>query len=70
MGNIKEINIKNNFFYFFYDIIKILDFNANIRIHRKLYKYINIYYIVYVTKRDPKHVNTQSLIHCIILLIK
>ena len=39
MGNIKEINIKNRTFYFFDDIIKIQDFNANLlKIDRKPYK--------------------------------
>ena len=62
MGNIKEINIKNKIYYFFDDIIKILDFNANIIIDRKSYKHINMYYIRYVTKKYSKYVNTQSVI--------
>ena len=62
MVNIKEINIKNKIYYFFGDIIKILDFNANIIIDTKSYKHINMYYIRYVTKEDRKNVNTQSVI--------
>ena len=62
MGNIKEINIKNRTFYFFDDIIKIQDFNANLlKIDRKPYKHINIYYLGYVRKKDSKYVNIYSV---------
>ena len=38
------------------------DFNTNpLKIDRKSYKHINIYYIRYVTKKDSKYVNTQSV---------
>ena len=38
------------------------DFNANpLKIDRKSYKHINIYYIRYITKKDSKYVNTQSV---------
>ena len=58
MRNIKEINIKNSTYYFFDDIIKIQDFNANlIKIEKESYKHININYIGYVTKKDSKYVN-------------
>ena len=46
MGNLKEINIKNRTYYFFDDMIKIQYLNAKLlKIDKKSYKYINIYYI-------------------------
>ena len=53
MGNIKEINIKKHRYYFFNDIINIEDFASNLlKIEKKLYKNIDIYYIGYITKKD------------------
>ena len=53
MGNIKEINIKNRTYYFFDDMINIEDFDPNLlKIDKKLYKNINIYYIRYITMKD------------------
>ena len=46
MGNIKEINIKNQTYYFFDDMINIEDFDPNLlKIGKKSYKNIDIYYI-------------------------
>ena len=57
MSNIiKDINIKNHTYYFFDDTINIKDFDPNnIKIYKKSYKNILIYYIRYVTiKKDLK----------------
>ena len=71
MGNVKEINIKNRTYYFFDDMIKIQYLNAKLlKIDKKSYKHINIYYIGYVTKKDPKYVNIHSVLFCNLLLIK
>ena len=44
MGNIKEINIKNQTYYFFNDMINIKDFHANLlKIDKKSYKNIDVY---------------------------
>ena len=49
MRNIKEISIKNHIYYFFNDIINIEDFDSNLlKIDKKSYKNIDIYYIVYI----------------------
>ena len=46
MGNIKEIKIKNQTYYFFTDMINIEDSDPNLlKIDKKLYKNINIYCI-------------------------
>ena len=54
MGNkVKDINIKNQTYYFFSDIIYIENFNANnIKIDENSYKNILIYYIGYVTIKE------------------
>ena len=69
MGNIKEINIKNQTCYLFNDIINIKDFDPNfLKIHKKSYKNIDIYYIVYITVKDSDQVKINSVnpLHLII----
>ena len=62
MGNIKEINIKNRTYYFFDDMINIKNFDSNLlKIDKKLYKNIDIYYIGYITMRDSDYVKINSV---------
>ena len=62
MGNIKEINIKNRTYYFFDDIINIKDFDSNLlKIDKKSYKNIDIYYIGYITMKDSDYVKINSV---------
>ena len=50
MGNIKQINIKNCTYYFFSDMINMKDFDPSlIKIGKKSYKIIGIFYIGYIT---------------------
>ena len=57
MGSIKEINIKNRTYYFFDDIINIKSFHSNLlKIDKKSYKDTDIYYIGYITVKDPDYV--------------
>ena len=50
MGQDKELNIKNRIYYYFNDIIDIKDFQSNLlKIDKKQYKDIDIYYIGYIT---------------------
>ena len=50
MGEVKQINIKNRTYYFYVDIINLKDFKSNLlKIDKKHYKGINIYYIGYIT---------------------
>ena len=52
MGEIKQINIKNRTYYFYNDIIDLKDFDAKLlKIDKKSYKNIDIYYIGYSTIR-------------------
>ena len=50
MGEIKQINIKNRTYYFYNDQINLKDFDARLlKVDKKDYKKIDIYYIGYVT---------------------
>ena len=61
MRDIKEINIKNRTYYFFDDMISIKNFDSSLlKIDKKSYKHINIYYIGYITIKDSKYVNIHS----------
>ena len=49
MGQVKEISIKNQTYYFFDDMINIKNFHSNLlKIDKKLYKDIDYYYIGYI----------------------
>ena len=61
-GNIKEINIKNQTYYFFDDMINIKDFDSNVpKIDKTSYKNIDIYYIGYITMKDSDYVKSNSI---------
>ena len=48
MGEVKELNIKNQTYYFFDDIIDIRNFHSNLlKMDKKSHEDINIYYIGY-----------------------
>ena len=50
MGEIKQINIKNRTYSFYNDIIDLKDFDAKLlKIDKKSYKNVDIYYIGYIT---------------------
>ena len=62
MGNIKEINIKYRTYYFFDDMINIKDFDSNLlKIDKKSYKNIDIYYIGHITMKDSDYVKINSV---------
>ena len=62
MENIKEITIKNRTYYFFDYMINIKNFNPDLlKIDKKSYKSICIYYIGYITIKDSKYVNIDSV---------
>ena len=50
MGDVKQTNIKNRTYYFYNDIIDLKNFDARLlKVDKKDYKEIDIYYIGYVT---------------------
>ena len=53
MGNIKQIKIKNRTYYLFNDMINIKNFDSNfVKIDKKSYENIDIYYIGYITMKS------------------
>ena len=52
MGSIKDINIKNRTYYFYDNMINIKNFDSSLlKLDKKSYKNIAIYYIGYITKK-------------------
>ena len=50
MGEVKQIEIKNRTYYFYSEIINLKNFDSNLlKIDKKSYKNIDIYYIGYIT---------------------
>ena len=50
MGKVKQLEIKNRTYYFYNDITSLQDFESNlIKIDKKHYKGVNIYYIGCIT---------------------
>ena len=70
MGKVKELNIKNQTNYYFNEIINIKDFHSNLlRIDKKQYKDIDIYYIGYITVKkidDCQNINSVNPLYLII----
>ena len=53
-NKVKDIDIKSRTYYFFNDMINIKNFDPNnIKLDKKSYKNILIYYIAYVTIKIP-----------------
>ena len=69
MGEIKELNIKNQTYYFFDGIIDIRNFHSNLlKIDKNSYKDIDIYYIGYVTIKkfgDYENINSVNPLYLI-----
>ena len=70
MGKFKELNIKNQTYYFFNDTINIKNFYSNLlTIDKKPYKEIDIYYIGYITIKkfgDCKNIRSINPLYLII----
>ena len=53
MGKVIELSIKNQTYYFFNDVIDIRNFHSNLlKVDKKSYKDIDIYYIGYITIKE------------------
>ena len=70
MGETKELNIKNQTYYFLNDMIDIGNFKSNLlKIDKRSYKYIHIYYIGYITIKkidDYENINIVNPLYLII----
>ena len=68
MGVVKQIDIKNRTYYFYNDIIDLKNFDARLlKIDKKSYKNIDIYYTGYITIKNID--DFIVWIFCIYLLI-
>ena len=71
MGKVKELSIKNRTYYYSNDIINIKDFHSNLlRIDKKRYKDIDIYYIGYITVRKIGDCENISSVNPLYLMIR
>ena len=62
MEEIKQINIKNQTYYFYNDIINLENFKSNLlKIDKKTYKNIGIYNIGYITLKKLMIVKTLTV---------
>ena len=70
MGKIRQINIKNQTYYFYNDQINLKDFDASmLKIDKKNYKEIDIYYIGYVTFKEIANCNNINSVNPLYLMI-
>ena len=70
MGKIRQINIKNRTYYFYNDQINLKDFDASmLKIDKKNYKEIDIYYIGYVTFKEIANCNNINSVNPLYLMI-
>ena len=71
MRETKQINIKNQFYYFQNDQIDLKDFDARLlKIDKKDYNEIHIYYIGYVTIKKIFDYNNINSVNSFYLMIK
>ena len=70
MGKIRQINIKNRTYYFYNDQIDLKDFDAKLlKIDKKDYNEIDIYYIGYVTIKKIVDYNNINSVNPLYLMI-
>ena len=70
MGKIKQINIKNSTYYFYNDQMNLKDFDAKLlKIDKKDYKDIDIYYIGYVTVKKVANCNNIEMIYQLLIVL-
>ena len=68
MGIAKQINIKNRTYYFYNDLINIKDFDLKLlKLDKKSYKNIDIYYIGYITKKDEYRINSVNPLYLLFI---
>ena len=70
MEKIRQSNIKNRAYYFYNDQIDLKDFDAKLlKINKKDYKDIDIYYIGYVTVKTIANCNNMNSVNPLHLMI-
>ena len=70
MGKAKQINIKNRTYYFYSDMINLKSFKINLlKIDKKNYRAINIYYIGYIITQkidDCDSIDSVNHLHLLV----
>ena len=70
MGEIKQINIKNRTYQFYNDQVNLKDFDARLlKVDKKDYNEIDIYYIGYVTVKKIANCNNINSVNPLYLMI-
>ena len=70
MAITKQMNIKNRAYYLYNDLIKLFDFDPNmLKLDKKTFKGINIYYTGYVTKKEECKINSVNPLYLLIYKI-
>ena len=70
MGRTRQINIKNGTYYFYNNQINLKDFDARLlKVDKKDYKEIDIYYIGYVTVKKIANCNNINSVNPLYLMI-
>ena len=67
MVTTRQLNVKNRTYYFYNGLTNIKDFNPKLlKLDKKLFKDISVYYIRYVTKKPEYNVNSVNLLYLLI----
>ena len=70
MGETRQINIKNRTYYFYNDHMYLEDFDASLlKVDKKNYKEIEVYYIGYVTFKEIANSNDINSVNHLYLMI-
>ena len=70
MAITKQVNTKNRTYYFHNDLIKLFDFDPNmLKLDKKSFKGINIYYIGYFIKKEERKINSVNPLSLLIYKI-
>ena len=66
----KQMNIKNQTYYFYNDLNKLFDFDPNmLKLDKKTFKGMDIYYIGYVTEKEEYKINSVNPLYLLIYKI-
>ena len=67
MVTTKQLKVKNRIYYFYNDLINIKDFDPKLlKLDKKSYKNISMYYIGYVTKKDEYKINSVNPLYLLV----
>ena len=67
MVTTKQMNIKNRTYYFYNDMLNIKDFDSSLlKLDKKSFKNIAIYYTGYITKEDEYEINSVNPLYLLV----